>query len=152
GVVFTYIFVHLLFPVIFPTMPPAKRAGMIRLQIFVDRIMSGRSRYKAFAALAFCAVMLLFARPEFRVDLASMNTVSSDTIKAEKLVARIWGDVFNKIYLMTEARSIEELQEKGDRLTEELRMNIGNGTLTSAFVPSMIFPGREMAEKNLAAW
>jgi uncharacterized protein len=152
GVVFTYMFVHLLFPVVFPTMPPAKRPGMIQLQNFVDTIMSGRSRYKAFAALAFCAVMLLFARPEFRVDLASMNTVSSDTIKAEKLVASIWGNVFNKIYLMTEARSIEELQEKGDQLTEELKMDIRNGALSSAFVPSMIFPGREMAEKNLAAW
>ncbi len=152
GVVFTYIFVHLLFPVIFPVMPPAKRTGMIKLQKFVDRIMSGRGRFKAFAALAFFAVMLLFARPEFRVDLASMNTVSSDTIKAEKLVSGVWGNVFNRIYLMTEARSVEELQEKGDQLAEELRKFTSNGTLSSAFVPSMIFPGKEMAEKNLAAW
>jgi hypothetical protein len=117
----------------------------------VDGMMRG-GRYKAPVALAFCAVMLAFARPDFRVDLASMNTVSRETLEAEKLVAATWGDVFNKVYLMTEAPSIEELQEKGDRLVEELRKGANDGVLSSAFVPTMIFPGKDMMKKNIAAW
>ncbi|MBN2158563.1 MAG: MMPL family transporter [Spirochaetes bacterium] len=152
GVVFTYIFVHTLFPVIFPTMPPAKRGGFISLQKVVDLIMSSRPAWKAFAALAFGVVMLVFARPNFRVDLASMNTVSRDTLRAEKLVTDTWGNVLTRLYIMTEAGSIGELQQKGDRLAGELGREIASGALSSAFVPSMLFPGEARMKENLSAW
>ncbi len=152
GVLFTYIFVHLLFPVIFPTLPPAKREAFLPLQRFVNTILGSGGRYKPHIALVLFACMLLIAKPDFRVDLASMNTVSSDTLEAEGLVRRTWGDVLNKIYLMTEAGSVEQLQDKGDRLAEKLDENMETGALSNAFVPSMIFPGKALMKKNLNAW
>ncbi len=152
GVVFTYIFVHTLFPVIFPVMPPAKREGFAPLQRFVDMIMGSRSLYKVYAALAFFVFMLIFARPDFRVDLASMNTVSRSTLEAETLVTKTWGNVLSNLYLMTRAGSVEDLQRLGDRTSEKLNDDMEAGVLSAAFVPSMIFPGKERMRENLAAW
>ena len=53
---------------------------------------------------------------------------------------------------MVEGRDVEELQQKGDRLVPFLDQDVRIGTLASAFVPSMIFPGQERADQNLAAW
>lgn len=152
GVLFTYIFVHTLFPVIFPVMPPARREGFTPLKKFVDPIMRSHSFYKTYAALAFFAVMLIFARPDFRVDLASMNTVSRETLKAESLVTKTWGNVLDKLYLITEAQSITELQRKGDLLAANLNAETSSGVLSAAFVPSMIFPGEKRMRENLTAW
>ena len=152
GVMFTYIFVHTLFPVIFHTMPPAKREGFVPLRHFVNKMMGSGAGYKVYVALAFCAVMLIFARPDFRVDLSSMNTVSRDTLAAEKLVTSIWGNVLSRLYLMTEARSVDELQQASDLLAEDLAKEKAASTLSAAFVPSMIFPGKERMMKNLSAW
>lgn len=152
GVVFTYIFVHTLFPVIFPTMPPAKRGGFVPLQKFVGLLMNSRSLYHVYAACAICGVMLIFARPDFKVDLSAMNTVSRETLNAEKLVTKTWGNVLSSLYLMTEAGSLEELQRKGDLLTADLVKDTESGALSSAFTPSIVFPGRERMRENLAAW
>ncbi len=152
GVMFTYIFVHTLFPIIFPVMPPAGRKGFVPLQSFIDLIMSSRSLYKVFAALVFCAFMLIFARPDFKVDLASMNTVSRSTLKAEALVTKTWGNVLSNLYLMTEAGSVDELQRTGDHTADKLNREIASGALSAAFVPSMIFPGKKRMTENLAAW
>lgn len=152
GVVFTYIFVHTLFPVIFPVMPPAKRKGFVPLQRFVDRIMDSRSLLKVYAALAIFVFMLLFARTDFKVDLASMNTVSTATLKAEALVTKTWGNVLANLYLMTEARSVDDLQRRGDHAADGLNREVESGVLSAAFVPSMIFPGRDRMRENLAAW
>jgi predicted exporter len=152
GVMFTYVFVHTLFPVIFPTLPPAKREGFVPLRNFVNKMMGSGPGYKFYAALAFCAFMLIFARPDFRVDLSSMNTVSRDTLAAEKLVTTVWGNVLSRLYLMTEARSVDELQQEGDLLAEVLAKEKAASVLSTAFVPSMIFPGRERMKKNLSAW
>ncbi len=152
GVLFTFIFVHLLFPVVFPTMPAARRGGFLPMQTFVDRILSSGSRLRPVVALLISGIMLAFARPDFRVDLASMNTVSVETIAAEKLVSDIWGNVFSRIYLMTESRSVDGLQAAGDRLAADLREEIAAGRLSAAFVPSMIFPGPEMIARNLLSW
>lgn len=152
GVVFTYIFVHTIFPVIFPALPPAKRKGFVPLQRFVDRIMDSRSLFKVCAALAIFVFMLFFARTDFKVDLASMNTVSAATLKAEALVTKTWGNVLANLYLMTEARSVDDLQRRGDRTADELNKDVESGTLSAAFVPSMIFPGKDRMGENLAAW
>jgi predicted exporter len=152
GVLFTYIFVHLLFPVVFPAMPPAKREGFLPLKRFVNTILGSGGKYRLHIALALFACMLLLAKPDFRVDLASMNTVSGDTLEAEGLVRRTWGDVLNKVYLMTEGGSVEQLQDEGDRLAEKFDEDMETGALSNAFVPSMIFPGKDLMKKNLNAW
>ena len=152
GVVFTYIFVHLFFPLTFPVMPPAKRSPYLPLQRFINRIASSHGIWKTYAALAFGVSMLFFAKPEFHADLNTLNTVSRETLSAEKLIRDVWGDIFSKIYLLVEGRDRQDLQRKCDRMAEMLAQEVAAGRLSQAFVPSMIFPGDQMAGKNFAAW
>jgi len=152
GVVFTFIFVHAFFPLIFPVMPPAKRSPYLPLQRFINRIASSNGMGKAYGALAFGIVMLFFARPEFHIDLKTMNTVSQETLNAEDLIRGVWGDIFSRVYLMVEGRDPQDLQRKTDRLAEMLDREVAAGRLSQAFVPSMLFPGEKMARKNLEAW
>ncbi len=53
---------------------------------------------------------------------------------------------------MTEAGTVKELQEKGDKILEEADTDLLSGTLSSAFIPSMIFPGEERTRQNFKAW
>jgi hypothetical protein len=152
GVVFTYVFVHAIFPLIFPVVPPATRPPYLPLQRFIDRIASADDLWKTFAALAFGIVMLFFAKPEFHVDLNTINSVSPETLNAEKLVRSTWGDVFERVYMMIEGRSLQDLQRKSDGLADLLDQEVTAGRLSQAFIPSMIFPGKEQATENYAAW
>lgn len=152
GVLFTYLFVHLVFPLIFPVMPPAKRSPLLPLQAFVTRLASSESIWKTYAALAFGLVMLCFARPVFHINPAAMNTVSPETLQAEQLVRNVWGDIFSKVYLLVEGNNRQDLQQKCDRLAVMLDREIKGRHLAQVFIPSMIFPGEELARSNLAAW
>ena len=152
GVVFTYVFVHTFFPLLFPVMTPAKRPPYLPLQRIVNKIASSGGMWKTYAALAFAVVMLFFARPEFHVDLNTMNAVSQETLSAEKLVRDVWGDIMSRLYLMVEGRDRHDLQMKSDHLADMLSQEVAAGRLSQAFVPSMLFPGEGMARKNLAAW
>jgi predicted exporter len=152
GVLFTYLCVHGFFPLLFPVMKPAKRKGILPLQPFIKWLISSKGKYKIPAAILFCIIMLIFAKPVFHIDLSSMNSVSKETLASEKLVKDTWGDIFNRVYLMTEGKSPEDLQDKGDRLTTLLNRDIAEGTIESAFVPSMIFPGKERTKSNFNAW
>jgi predicted exporter/SAM-dependent methyltransferase len=152
GVIFTFIFVHTFFPLIFPVVPPAKRAPTVPLQRFVNRISSPRDSWKMYAAVAFGIFMLFFAKPEFHIDLNSMNAVSPESLKAEKTVRDIWGDIMSKVYIMVEGKDRGDLQLKCDRLADMLSQEVASGRLSQAFVPSLIFPGEELARKNIAAW
>jgi len=152
GITFSFLSVHTLFPLIFPVMPPAKRKSVLPLQSFVNRLALPRGKYKVYAASALALFLLCFAKPVFHADLRSMNTVSQDTLAAENLIRQVWGDIFSKIFLMTEGKNIEELREKGDRICALLEEELISGTLSSAFIFSMIFPGNIRAEENFAAW
>ncbi len=152
GVFFTYIFVHLIYPVIFPTMPPAKGKSLLPVQAVADRIATSRGKKKTFVALGLAMALLFYANPVFQVDLNAMNSVSKETLAAEKLLSDVWGNLFSRVYVMVEGRDVHELQQKGDRLAPLLDQGVRAGTLSSAFVPSMIFPGEERGDQNLAAW
>jgi uncharacterized protein len=152
GVTFTYICVHAFFPVIFPKMPPAKRKGILPLHRLVNMLITSKGKYKLISAIIFCTVMLFFAKPEFRADLNSMNTVSSETLASEQLVKDKWGDFFTRIFLMTEGADIKELQDKGDKLTSMLERDMNAGIIKSALLPAMIFPGKERAKENFNSW
>jgi len=152
GVLFTYIFVHVIYPVIFPTMPPAKSKGLLPMQAFANRIATSGGKKKLYAAIGLTMVLFFYAKPVFHVDLNAMNSVSKETLAAEKLLGDIWGNLFSRIYVMVEGRDVEELQQKGDHLAPLLDQDVRAGTLASAFVPSMIFPGEQRAYQNLAAW
>ncbi|MDX9745825.1 MAG: methyltransferase domain-containing protein [Syntrophales bacterium] len=152
GVIFTYIFVHLVYPVIFPVMPPAKREPLLPLQRFVNRLTSSRSLGKVYGAVLLGLIMLCFARPEFNVNPDSMNAVTKETLKAEQLIRDIWGDIFSKVYILVEGGDARDLQRKCDRLTVLLNREVEGKRISRFFVPSLIFPGEELAGSNLGDW
>ncbi len=152
GVVFTYIFVHVIYPVIFPTLPAARSESRLPLQRFANWIATTAGKKKAYAAAGLALVLLFFANPVFHVDLSAMNSVTKETLEAERLLADVWGNLFSKIYVMVEGRDVRELQQKGDRLAALLDREVRTGTLVSAFVPSSVFPGEQRAEQNFSAW
>ncbi|MFH0786020.1 MAG: MMPL family transporter [Pseudomonadota bacterium] len=151
GVVLTYIFVHAIYPFLFPVVLPARRRGLLPLQWLADRLARG-GLGAVWAAGLLALVMLFFARPDFRVDLQSMNTISSQSRAAEKLVQDIWGNVMSRVFLAVEGKTIAELQEKEDQLADLLDKGLAKGTLASAFSPAMLFPGEHRAKRNFEAW
>lgn len=152
GVLFTYIFVHVIYPLIFPTMPPARGQSLLPLQALANWIATTGGKKKTYAAIGLAMVLLFYAKPVFHVDLNAMNSVSKETLAAEKLLADVWGNLFSRTYVMVEGRDVKELQQKGDRLATLLDQDVRTGTLASAFVPSMIFPGEERSDQNFVAW
>jgi SAM-dependent methyltransferase len=150
GIAFSFLFVHCVFPMVFTAMPPA-RSRRLPLEHVVDRF-ARTGKKGAYAALGFFVIMLFFAKPGFNVSLSSMNTVSKETIAAGDLFADVWGNIYSKIYLMTEGRSVKELQEKGDNLLVMMAPDMRSGVLSSGFVPSMIFPGQDRRRQNFADW
>ena len=150
GVLFSFLFVHFIFPSITPAMPPSARQNL-PLQGLVDTLYStGRLGALLAALLAFS--LLFFARPDFNVSLESMNTVSTETLAADKLFAEVWGNISNRIVLMTTGDSMAVLQDKNDQILRQITEDEKNDRVQSAFVPSMIFPGEQQATENMAAW
>ena len=150
GIGISFIFVHTVFPKIFPEMPAGRRRSL-PLQKAVDA-MALNGMKGLWATVGFAAVMLIVAKPVFNVSLQAMNTVGSDTRAAEQLLAEVWGGIFDKVYVLTAGNSVAELQYKGDLLAERLEKDIKAEFLSTGFVPSMIFPGQERRQKNFAAW
>ncbi|RJR48889.1 MAG: methyltransferase domain-containing protein [Desulfobacteraceae bacterium] len=150
GMLLSFLFVHSVFPLIFPAIPPARPRALPLQKIVNSLCRFGRKG--AAAALLFALVMLFFAKPEFNVDLSSMNTVTKETAAADKLIAGVWGNVLNKVFLLVQGDGITELQDKGDRFLKSLDREFSSGGLTSGFVPSMIFPGQDRRKENLKAW
>ncbi|MFO8048106.1 MAG: MMPL family transporter, partial [Desulfosudaceae bacterium] len=153
GIAFSFLFVHSFFPIIFPFLPPAKRDRKLPLQAVVDRLTVSGGKYKAGAALSFFVVMVFFADPTFSVDISTINTVRQETLAAEKLMADVWGQqLFDRIYVMAEARDPEALQKLSDELTARLEEDLRDNTLSQAFLPSMVYPGERRCQNNAAAW
>jgi predicted exporter/SAM-dependent methyltransferase len=150
GICFSFIFVHTVFPLLFTEMPPARSRRML-LQSPVDKL-AATGKKGAVTALVFGVAMLFFAKPQFNVSLSSMNTVSTATKVAEEMISRVWDMQFNKIYLLTEGKTLSELQRKADRLAEMMVPEPDSGSAVSGFVSSMVFPGIERQRQNLAAW
>ncbi len=151
GVTFALMFVHFVFPKIFPAMPPASRQSNQFLVTAIKKI-SFSSWWKLIAAVIFGLVMLFFARPIFNVDLNAMNSMSSDTLSAEKKIQHIWGDLSGKCYVFLEAPTIGELQKKNDQLMTLLSADVQKGKLSGVFLPSVLFPSTETGRINLDAW
>lgn len=150
GFLFTFLFIHLVFPKIFPVMPSAgNRVPPLRS---LAGLLFNTGKPGACAAVVLALVLLFFAKPEFHISLGDMNTVSDETLAAERMFSRVWGDIGKKVYLMNTAASLDELQQQNDRLLARLEEDIRQQRIQSIFSPSMIFPGRERSRENLAAW
>lgn len=151
GVTFTLIFVHFVFPKIFPAMPAAGRLSNPFL-LNVIRKISVPAKWKLIAASVFGLLMLFFARPEFNVDINSMNSLSRQTIAADNNIRKTWGDLSGKCYVFLQAPDISGLQQKNDQLLPLLVKDVQAGKLSSVFLPSLLFPSKEAGRENLAAW
>ena len=150
GVFFALIFVLFIFPVIFPTMPPASRSSSPLLMNAIKK-MAAPANWKLAAAIVFGIIMLFFAWPEFNVDLNSMNSVSKKTLEAGKIL-EAWGDFSGKCYVLLEADNLNQLQKKNDRLMDELSGDVRQEKLKPVFLSSVLFPSPEQARSNFDAW
>lgn len=150
GIFFSYVFVHWVFPRLFPSLKSAGRK-MLPMKSFVS-LLSGTGKAGALIALALAAVFCIIARPQFHVSLSSMNTVSDSTLAAEELFTAVWGDINKRIYFLGTGQTVKELQHTNDRLLESIENDTRHKILQSTFVPSMLFPGRERSDSNLEAW
>lgn len=153
GIAFSFLFVHFFFPLMFPKMRPGKSKRALPLQTLVNRLFIGNEKYKLLFGLGFVALMCFYARPEFKVDIASMNTVTQETIDAENMVSTVWRHkLFDKVYMLIAADDLSGLQNKCDGISDRLARDISAQRLSDAFLPSMIFPGTLKMKENLAAW
>lgn len=150
GVFFSFLFVHTVFPRIFPLMPPG-RERVLPLQRLVG-ILYGSGRAGAVAAVLLACGLIFFARPHFQVSLSSMNTVSQDTEAADALFAEVWGKIGERVFVLRAGDDIAAIQRSNDRFLAALEEDIQGEVLSAAFVPSMFFPGPERGARNLAAW
>jgi predicted exporter len=150
GLGLCFVIVHAVFPRIFPVLPPGGQRPL-HLQKVADAL-AGTGRKGLWAAAIFAGLMVFFAKPVFNVSLQAMNTVGSETMAAEKLLTDVWGGIFDKVYVLAEGQSIEELQHRGDVLLEKINSDLRSGVLSSGFVSSMIVPGAELRQKNFDAW
>ena len=98
GVSFALLFVLLVFPKIFPSMPPANRQSNPFLMHVLQKI-AAPAKWKLLAMVVFGLVMLFFADPQFDANINAMNSVSKETIAAEKTLTNT-GVIFpgNVIY------------------------------------------------------
>ena len=151
GVTFALLFVHFVFPKIFPAMPPSKRRTNRFLLNAIIKI-AAPAKWKLIAAIIFGLMMLVFAKPVFNVDLQAMNSVSRDTIMSEKKMQETWGNLSGKCYILLEASSLGELQEKNQQLMTLLASDVQKEKLAPVFLPSVLFPSQQSAKSNIAAW
>ena len=151
GIAFSFLFVHLAFPRIFPNMRPARASRRLRLLRWVDG-MANLGWKGALAALLTGGCLIFWAKPQFDANLSAMNSVSQATRSAESLFSSVWGDIFSKTYLMPEAPSLEALQEKEDLLLGQIETAQRNQEINPVFIPSQLFPGTERRQSNYAAW
>ena len=150
GILFSFLFVHSIFPKIFPLMPPGSSRAL-PLRGVVNRLYN-TGKTGAYAAIILAVGMLFFAKPQFEVSLSSMNTVSEATLAAEAHFSKVWGDIGDRVFLMNTAGAMAEIQKGNDQLLEKIEQDINQEVLAAAFVPSMIFPGQQRSQQNGAAW
>jgi predicted exporter/SAM-dependent methyltransferase len=150
GVLFSFLFVHLVFPRVFPSLP-AGSSRSLPLQKLVDRCAA--TGWPGFTAAVLLALGLgFFGSPSFDVSLESMNTVSRETEASDALFAKTWGGMDNRVFLMISGPDIQDILQTDDQLQPELARDLESGVLQGAFVSSMLFPGAQTAAANLRAW
>lgn len=151
GVTFALLFVHFVFPKIFPAMPPATKRNNLLLLNAIKKI-AAPANWKLIAAIVFGLIMLFFAKPVFNVDLNAMNSMSENTMNADKKMQSVWGNFSGKCYVLLNASSIAQLQKKDDQLMTWLKSDVRQEKLSPVFLPSVLFPSQDAARNNFTAW
>lgn len=153
GTLFSFAFVHTVFPLVFRRISPSKKEGIMPMERITTRLALS-SGWKAFAvAGVFGVAMAFLARPAVRVDVQAMNSESAATRSAEQAVQKTWGDVLSgATYVLIQGDTVKALQGTADRLEAFIRKGEDSGTIKSGFSPSALFPGTSLAKRNEAAW
>lgn len=152
GIGSAFLFVHLVMPLLIPSLPPARRARMPVLQRLLGRL-SGRLGMKTFwGGVAVLCLLTVFATPRFLVDLRAMNSVTAATRAAETGVQAVWGRFMERVFVVTRADRLPDLLVQGDRVADLLEDMTAAGELAPGFLPSSFFPGPARAEAHRAAW
>ncbi|OGD11997.1 MAG: hypothetical protein A2Y86_01880, partial [Candidatus Aminicenantes bacterium RBG_13_62_12] len=152
GVFYAFLFVHLVFPLVFSSMAPARRRRFFRLESATSLRALGNGRAAALAGVLLFVVLAVFAKPRFQGDLKALNTVSPETRESEEQFSRTWGDVIRSVFLMVEGDSLREMQQRSDELSFFLREQTEARKISAAFTPALVFPGPEAAARRGAAW
>ena len=152
GIGFSYLFVHLVFPHIFPTVPAASRSAWVPVDKWLARITVGRGFRALTVAVALFAVGLVFSRPKFVVDIAAANTVRPETARDEAKVKAVWGDIFHRVYLLIDAKDDADFRQKSDAWLFMLERQKAALLIDHAFSPSMLSPGPTAAAAHQVAW
>ncbi len=150
GVLFSFIFVHTVFPRVFPKLSAAPRRNL-PLQKCVDTLAS-TGRPGAIIAAGIALALLFVGSPSFDVSLESMNTVSRETRAADDLFTATWGSLGQNILLMTSGSTLKELHQHDRELLGEIDNDRSKGILQSAFLSSMLFPDQATAQQNFHDW
>ncbi len=150
GVLFSFLYVHMVFPHVFPVLPPvAGRKN--RLQKLINSC-AATGWPGTVTAGVLALILLFFATPGFDVSMESMNTVSRETLKADKQFTKTWGSLGNRVFLMSSGKDLHTLLENDQELTKNLNQDMHSGFLRTAFVSSMLFPDKATALDNHRAW
>jgi len=152
GVGLSALFAHCFFPLLFPVLGPSKRQRPLPLERLMDRVTASSSWWTLGACAALALGLLFFARIEFNVDLASMNTVSKETLRAEQAIQEVWGSLSAKPSIMVRARTLQDLFTKADHLAEFLERKRRSSVLGRESPRSMLLPGPGAQARNLKAW
>ena len=152
GVGLSALFAHLFFPLLFPRLGPSKREKALPLERLMDRMMATSSWWTAGACAVLALSVLFFVRTQFNVDLASMNTVSKETLKSEQALQKVWGSLSAKPSIMVRGRSLEDVLYKADQLSEFLERERRSSVLDEEPPRSSLLPGPKTQKRNLKAW
>ena len=152
GIAFSYLFVHLVFPHIFPTVPAASRSAWVPVDNWLRRLTVGRGFRALAVGAALFAIALVFARPTFVVDLEAMNTIRAETARDEAHVRAVWGDIFHRVYVLIDAKNDADFRRQSDVWLSLVERQKAAGVLDRAFSPSALSPGPAVAAEHAAAW
>ena len=152
GIVISFLFVQLVFPLLFHRSAGLKRRPLLPVDAWLRHLNARSGGRVLLAVAAVCVLLGAFARPRFEVDLHALNTVSESTHRAEQQIRKVWGNVFEEAYVLIEADTIVGVQAKADAWARLLREEQQAGRLARGWSPSWFFPGPELAAENARAW
>ncbi|MFO7802467.1 MAG: MMPL family transporter, partial [Desulfovermiculus sp.] len=151
GIGYSFLAVHVIIPRLFPVLPPTTPRRRV-LRSWLERIPLPKT-WGLYAAGAWIVIMALLWDPTFNVDLQTMNTVSDKTQQAEEQIASVWGEAsLNKAFIVTQAGDMRTMRMAWDQLAPAMKNDLEQGVLTSGLLPSMIYPGPELRQKNFQSW
>ena len=152
GVGLSALFVHLIFPMLFPELKAVSRRALAPMDRIMDWLTASTKLTGLAAAVIFFLVMLFFAKPNFNADLKAMNTVKPETLAAEETISRAWGDLTGRIYILTRGKNLTHLRRESQRLVNFLEQEKAGGILEKTHTRAALLPGPELQRQNLAAW